>query len=124
MKSLRNILFLFVFCFQSYNFFSKSLSCSVMFISNTRQYSPLMYMVKQVDVITVKVPSELKKQMKQVKVNWSQYIRECVQKKIDQEKMRAASEKLDEIRKRSKPVSEEELLSWIREGRERSAGIT
>jgi len=95
-----------------------------MFISNTRQYSPLMYMVKQVDVITVKVPSELKKQMKQVKVNWSQYIRECVQKKIDQEKMRAASEKLDEIRKRSKPVSEEELLSWIREGRERSAGIT
>jgi len=83
-----------------------------------------MYMVKQVDVITVKVPSELKKQMKQVKVNWSQYIRECVQKKIDQEKMRAASEKLDEIRKRSKPVSEEELLSWIREGRERSAGIT
>ncbi|MGD0995089.1 MAG: hypothetical protein ABR909_06140 [Candidatus Bathyarchaeia archaeon] len=81
-------------------------------------------MVKQVDVITVKVPSELKKQMKQVKVNWSQYIRECVQKKIDQEKMRAASEKLDEIRKRSKPVSEEELLSWIREGRERSAGIT
>jgi post-segregation antitoxin (ccd killing protein) len=75
--------------------------------------------MEQVDVITVKVPHELKKKMKQVDVNWSQYIRECVQKKIDEQKRRAASAKLDEIRKRSKPVSEDELLSWIREGRER-----
>jgi Arc/MetJ-type ribon-helix-helix transcriptional regulator len=80
--------------------------------------------MEQQTAITVKIPEEMKKKMKQIHVNWSEYIRECVQKKIDQEKMRAASEKLDEIRKRSKPVSEEELLSWIREGRERSAGIT
>ncbi len=75
--------------------------------------------MEQVEVITVKVPKELKKQMKQVNINWSQYIRECVQKKIDEQKRREASAKLDEIRKRSKPVSEDELLSWIREGRER-----
>jgi hypothetical protein len=74
--------------------------------------------MEHVDVITVKVPSELKKEMKQIKVNWSQYIRECVQRKIDEQKMRAASARLDEIRKRSKPVSEEEVLAWIREGRE------
>jgi len=73
----------------------------------------------QVNVVTVKVPSELKEQMKQVKVNWSEYIRECVQKKITEQKMIAASAKLDEIRKRAKPVSNEELVSWIREGRER-----
>lgn len=72
----------------------------------------------QVNVITVKIPSELKKKMKQVKVNWSEYIRGCVQKKIDEQKMKAASAKLDEIRIRAKPVSEEEVLSWIREGRE------
>ncbi len=72
----------------------------------------------QVNVITVKIPDELKKKMKQVKVNWSEYIRECVQKKIDEQKMKAASAKLDEIRIRAKPVSEEEVLSWIREGRE------
>ena len=70
-------------------------------------------------MITVKVPSELKKKMKQVKVNWSEYIRECVQKKIDEQKLRAASEKLDEIRKRTKPTSTEEIVSWIREDRER-----
>ena len=74
--------------------------------------------MEQVDVITVKVPKELKKNMKQVKINWSEYIRDCVQKKIDEQKRRAAFAKLDEIRKRSKPVTEEEVLAWIREGRE------
>jgi predicted DNA-binding protein len=76
-------------------------------------------MVEQVDVITVKIPREVKKQMKQVNVNWSQYIRECVQKKINQEKMKIASQKLDEIRKDTKPTSTEEIVSWIREDRER-----
>ena len=75
--------------------------------------------MSQTNVITVKVPNELKKKMKQVKVNWSAYIRECVQKKIDEQKMKEASAKLDEIRMHAKPVSEEELLSWIQEGRER-----
>lgn len=70
-------------------------------------------------VITVKVPSELKKKMKQVNVNWSEYIRACVQKKIDEQKLRVASEKLDEIRKRTKPTSTQEIVSWIREDRER-----
>jgi Arc/MetJ-type ribon-helix-helix transcriptional regulator len=75
--------------------------------------------MEQQTAITVKIPEEMKKKMKQIHVNWSEYIRECVQKKINQEKMRAASEKLDEIRKRSKPVSTEEIVSWIREDRER-----
>jgi Arc/MetJ-type ribon-helix-helix transcriptional regulator len=75
--------------------------------------------VSQTNIITVKVPNELKKKMKQIDVNWSEYIRECVQKKIDEQKMKEASAKLDEIRMRAKPVSEEELQSWIREGRER-----
>ncbi|MGD0450744.1 MAG: hypothetical protein ABSA79_06790 [Candidatus Bathyarchaeia archaeon] len=75
--------------------------------------------MEQVNVITVKVPSELKKKMKQVKVNWSEYIRECVQKKIDEQRLRAASERLDEIRKRTKPTSTQEIVSWIREDRER-----
>jgi predicted DNA-binding protein len=75
--------------------------------------------MEQVNIITVRVPSELKKKMKQVKVNWSEYIRECIQKKIDEQKLRAASEKLDEIRKRTKPTSTQEIVSWIREDRER-----
>lgn len=71
------------------------------------------------NVITIKVPGELKKKMKQIKVNWSQYIRDCVQKKIDQQEMLVASSKLDEIRKRTKPTSTDEIVSWIREDRKR-----
>lgn len=75
--------------------------------------------MSQSNVITVKVPDELKKEMKHANINWSEYIRACIQKKLDEQKMKEASAKLDEIRNRAKPVSEEELLSWIREGRER-----
>jgi hypothetical protein len=74
---------------------------------------------EQVTIITVKVPKEMKKDMKQVDVNWSKYIRECVQEKINEQKKGAAFERLDEIRKRTKPTSTDELVSWIREGRER-----
>ena len=75
--------------------------------------------VSQVNVITVKIPSELKKKMKQVKVNWSEYIRDSIQKKIDEQKLKVASARIDEVRNRAKPVPTEELVSWIREDRER-----
>ena len=72
---------------------------------------------EQVVMITVRVPKALKKDMQKINVNWSQYIRECLQNKINEQKKREAFDKLDEIRKRSKPVTNEEILSWIREGR-------
>ncbi len=72
---------------------------------------------EQVVVITVRVPKALKNDMQKIDVNWSQYIRECLQNKINEQKKREAFDKLDEIRKRSKPVTNEEILSWIREGR-------
>ena len=75
--------------------------------------------MSQVNVITVKIPSELKKKMKQVKMNWSEYIRDSIQKKIDEQKLKFASAKIDELRAKTKPVPTEELVSWIREDRER-----
>jgi hypothetical protein len=72
-----------------------------------------------VAVITVKVPKKLKAQMKQIDINWSEYLRQCVQKRVDQQRRQAASDKLDEIRKRTKPTSTEEIVAWIREDRER-----
>ncbi len=71
-------------------------------------------------VFTVKIPEKLKKEMKEIDgINWSEYIRECLQTKVNQRKMKAASDKLDEIRKRSKPTSTAEIVAWIREDRER-----
>ena len=81
-------------------------------------YVHLMCMGK-VNVVTVRVPSELKKKMKQVKVNWSEYIRASIQRKIEEQRLRAASAKLDEVRMRTKPVPTKELVSWIREDRTR-----
>jgi hypothetical protein len=72
---------------------------------------------EDIEVITVKIPKQMKKEMKKIEVNWSQYIRECLQDKIDQQKKNEAFEKLDQIRKRSKQVTNEEILAWIREGR-------
>jgi hypothetical protein len=68
--------------------------------------------------ITIKIKSKTKAEMKEVDINWSEYLRQCIQKRIDQQRRQEASDALDEIRKRSKPVSNDELLSWIREGRE------
>jgi len=72
-----------------------------------------------VSAVTVKVSDELKEKMRQVRVNWSEYIRDAIRKKIEEQKVKAASDKLDEVRKRAKPVPTDELVSWIREDRER-----
>jgi post-segregation antitoxin (ccd killing protein) len=92
--------------------------CMVMLIYIDSGYIHLVYMA-QVNVITVKVPSELKRKMKQLKVNWSKYIRDSIQKKIEEQKIKEASAKLDEVRARVKPVPTQELVSWIREDREK-----
>jgi post-segregation antitoxin (ccd killing protein) len=70
-------------------------------------------------VITVKVPKELKDKMKRIKMNWSEYVRWAISQKIKEQELREASEKLDQIRARAKPVPIDELLSWLREGRSR-----
>jgi len=75
--------------------------------------------MSKASVITVKVPEELKRKMKQVKVNWSEYIRSTIQRKLEEQMVKTASAKLDEIRARSKSVATEELVAWIREDRER-----
>lgn len=67
----------------------------------------------------MKVSSELKEKMRRVGVNWSEYIREAIQRKIEEQRMKSASAKIDEVRRRAKPVSTDELVSWIREDRER-----
>jgi len=72
---------------------------------------------EEVELITVKIPKAMKQDMKKIELNWSQYIRECLQEKIDEQKKKEAFEKLDQIRNRSKPVTNEETLAWIREGR-------
>lgn len=73
----------------------------------------------KVSAVTVKVSGELKEKMRRVRVNWSEYIREAIQRKVEEQRVKAASVKIDEVRKRAKSVSTDELVSWIREDREK-----
>ncbi|MBI2184241.1 MAG: hypothetical protein HYU39_04695 [Thaumarchaeota archaeon] len=70
-------------------------------------------------VITVKIPRGLKRKMKKVDVNWSEYIRGSIKKKIEEQELKDASARLDKIRAKAKPVPTDELVSWIREDRSR-----
>ena len=70
--------------------------------------------------VSVKVPEEIRKLMRKVDVNWSEYLRETIETKIRVEMAKDAARRLDEIRERAGKLPTEELVRWIREGRERS----
>lgn len=70
--------------------------------------------------VSVKVPEELKKLMKEIDINWSEYIREVLEAKVRAEMAKKASRKLDEIREKAGKVSTEEIVRWIKEDRARN----
>jgi len=79
----------------------------------------VIYLGRLVNV-SVKVPEEIRKLMKKVNVNWSEYLRGVIEDKVRLEISKDAMTKLDEIRKRARKVSTEEIVKWLREDRERS----
>jgi len=79
----------------------------------------VIYLGRLVNV-SVKVPEEIRKLMKKVNVNWSEYLRGVIEDKVRLEIAKDAMTKLDEIRKRARKVSTEEIVKWLREDRERS----
>jgi len=54
--------------------------------------------------ITIKVEKELKEKMKEIKINWSEYIREAIRQKIEQEERKRVAEKLLQDLKAKKHV--------------------
>ena len=53
--------------------------------------------------ITVRIPKELKEEMKRLKgVNWSEVVRKAIEKKIRQEKAKWAVSVMQEISKKAK----------------------
>ncbi|MGQ9469687.1 MAG: hypothetical protein ACUVTD_07720 [Nitrososphaerales archaeon] len=67
-------------------------------------------------VITLRIPKELKDAIKKhADVNWSEVVREAIVKKIEIEERLEAIKKIDEIKKRVKPVEKGQLDKWIRE---------
>jgi hypothetical protein len=72
-------------------------------------------------VITVRVDEELKKMMKEIKVNWSSFIRNAMETRIEEERRRNLAKAVlinEKLRKRSKGEAKaEEIIRKFREGR-------
>jgi len=71
-------------------------------------------------IITIRIPRELKEKMRKYKeINWSEVIRKALEEKIRIQEKIEAVRKIDEIRRKVKPVEKGELDKWIREDRAR-----
>lgn len=69
--------------------------------------------------VTVKVDEKLKKKMSTVKINWSEYVREAIRRRIQHEERRRAAEKLLESLKVGEHVAPKGFINrTIREMRE------
>jgi len=69
--------------------------------------------------VTVKVDEDLRRRMSQVKINWSEYIRDAIRRRVEfEEKRRAAEKLLDSLKKRRHVVPSGFINEAIREMRE------
>ncbi len=69
--------------------------------------------------ITVKVDKDLKKRMQSVKINWSDYIRRSIRRRVDLEERReAASRLIEDLQKRERRVPKGFINRTLRELRD------
>ena len=61
------------------------------------------YIQMSESMITVRVPSELKRRMKRAGVNWSEELRRVIEEKLGEEDKRRAAGKLDMLLNRVRP---------------------
>ncbi len=68
---------------------------------------------------SIKLPRELRERMREVDIDWAEYLRSVIRAKVEEEERRRASRELDAIRSRAGRVSTDELVSWVRGDRSR-----
>ena len=70
------------------------------------------------DVISFRIPKELKKAMKEIEINWSDEIRRFIESKVREYKRRKALEEIDAMLA-GLPRAEKELASsYVRDDRD------
>jgi len=69
-------------------------------------------------VVSVRIPEKTRKEMKQTKVNWSEYIREAIEKKIEAEKKKQLFSSVDEILKDTPPAPKGFAAKSVRRDRD------
>jgi Arc/MetJ-type ribon-helix-helix transcriptional regulator len=68
---------------------------------------------------SIKLPEELREEMRKTDVDWADYIRRCIAAMLEKERRKKASAELDGLRSKVKPVPTDKLVSWLREERAR-----
>ncbi len=77
--------------------------------------------MSKLSTITVKVPVELKEKMKKIKINWSEYIREAIRKRIAlEERLQAGRNLLKNLREKRYRVPKGFIGESLSELRKRS----
>ena len=70
--------------------------------------------------ITIRVDDELRKKMREIKINWSEYIRNAIRRRIELEERRKAAERLlNDLKEGKRKVPSGFVNEAIKEGRER-----
>jgi hypothetical protein len=57
-----------------------------------------------VEVVSVRIPKELKEEMGKLDFDWAVYLRAVIEERVKAEKMRRASKVMDELREKTKGV--------------------
>ncbi len=69
--------------------------------------------------ITIRVDEELRRRMREVKINWSEYLREAIRRRIELEERREAAKKLlEDLRSGKHSVPRGFVNRAVREARE------
>ncbi len=71
------------------------------------------------DVISIRIPKELKKKMKEYDINWKDYLIEAIEDKIKQFEAEKILEELEDMNRELKPS---EIPSWKLVREDRDAG--
>jgi hypothetical protein len=69
------------------------------------------------EVVSVRIPRELKEDMSKLDLDWADYVRRAIEKKVRAEKMRQASKVMDELREKTK-AAKFDSVRVIREARD------
>jgi len=71
-------------------------------------------------VITFRIPETLKEKLKEHSdINWSEFVREAIAKKIELEERKEAAAQVDRIKRSIEPVQKGQIDRWVKEDRKR-----
>jgi hypothetical protein len=67
------------------------------------------------DVLTVRVPADIRNAMEGFEINWSEYLRDSIRRKIVELRREKAFKKMDEVRAKNRGKAfnmSEEVIKW------------